>query len=217
MLIGIHLENIRRCAARYRLVQDTSGNSFVQAKPYFAYNGGGQLELHHVPSPKEVVPPDQFPKEQHPYVDWSGERARHAWLRKAINRMGPGVKDFVQRFSKYQPLPEYDSSQSPSWLLMKAILQKWASELTRPAIIFPLPLYQYTEETASPRGVQARFAELSGLPNCTIFDPLNDFLQYSPAERRAFRFEQDQHYSPAAHKALAESLVKPISKFRQAG
>jgi len=215
VLIGIHLENIRRCAARYRLGQDISGNFFVHAKPYFIFEPDGQLTLHHVPTPKDIVPPEQFPADQHEFVDWSGQRQRHAWLRKSINRMGPGVKDLVQRWSKYQPLPEYDDPHHPAWLLMKAILRKWSGELTRPAIIFPMPLYQYIEETASPQGVQARFAELADLPNCTIYDPLPDLRSYSPEERRGFRYPHDLHYSPRGHKALAESLAKPIGRLRQ--
>jgi hypothetical protein len=127
-----------------------------------------------------------------------------------INRMGPEVKDRVQRLSRFQPLTAYNSSDDPAWRLMKAILKMWTSQLTKPAVIVPIPLYHYVEKTASSKAYQARFQELSTLPQVTIHDPLPAFHRYSASERRGFRFERDCHLTPAAHRVLAESLVGAI-------
>jgi carbamoyltransferase len=127
-----------------------------------------------------------------------------------VNRMGPKFKDLVQRVTRFNPLPEYDDPNCESWRLMKAILRQWDSELEHPAIVFPIPLYQCVEETVSPRGVQARFAELSDLQHTTVYDPLADLRAYPATQRRGFRFATDAHPTPEGHRALAESLANPI-------
>jgi lysophospholipase L1-like esterase len=140
-------------------------------------------------------------------------------LRKAINKLGPGIKDFAVRFTRYQPLPVYDHPDDARWKLMRGVLLKWIGELHRPAIIFVIPLYHYIEETASPDGYQARMGELNGLPNVTLVDALAEFHKHPPSERRKFRFQRDAHPSPAGHRVLAESLagaIRPMLDRKQA-
>ena len=59
---------------------------------------------------------------------------------------------------------------------------------------------------------QRRFAELSNLASVTVHDPLSDLVRYTPAERRAFRFDRDCHPTPAGHRALAASIAPAIEK-----
>jgi carbamoyltransferase len=113
----------------------------------------------------------------------------------------------VQRVTRYQPLPGYDRPDHPDWRLLEAILRRWLGELTVPAVVCPLPLYQYVEGTASPAAYQARFRSLADPPRVSVHDPLPDFRAHPPAERRRFRFEHDVHPTPAAHRVLAASLA----------
>ena len=201
VVIGVLVENIRRVAARYRPSATGEGDEVLLAKPYYSLTESGDLELSHVPVPRKPLSLSELSEED---VDRGG---RHEWIRKAVNRMGPQVKDTVQRLTRYQPLPQYDSATDPSWELMKAILERWIGEVEAPVILMPIPLYQYVEETASAKAYQARFRELENKPRVTVHDPLPDFWRYTKAERRGFRFERDCHLTPAAHRLMAESLA----------
>jgi carbamoyltransferase len=209
-VMAVQYDNIRRCAAQFRLLIDGEGRMFVQAKPYFALECSGQLNLHHVPPPKEMVKPDEVPLELRSLVDWSGMQGRHAGLRKFISRLGPRAKDFIQWLTRFQPCPDYNRPDNPAWQLQKAILQHWASELKTPGIIFPIPPYQYIEGSSSARQFQARFTELNSLPNCRLQDPLAELRSYPLNQRRGFRYADDPHTTPSGHRALAQSLAKAI-------
>ena len=135
------------------------------------------------------------------------------WLRKLVNKMGGPVKDAAQRISGYQPLPEYDDPQGAEWTLLKSILKKWTDEFSAPAIIMPIPLYHYVEETASPDACRERFGEASFRKGVKIHDPLPDYYAIDQSERRSLRFEKDIHPTPAHHRLLADSLSKAVIPF----
>lgn len=207
VVIAVQVENIRRVASRFRLSQMASGESVLLAKPYFEFNEGGALLLKGVPVKNAPIRLDELPAEEQGYVDQGG---RMLWLRQAINRVGGPVKQVVQRVSKYQPLPEYDDPKGSEWTLMKAILKQWIGECEKPVIVMPVPLYHYVEQTASPAGYRARFAEIASLDGVTLHDPMPDYLSVPKAELRGFRFETDIHPTPAHHRLLAESLSRPV-------
>lgn len=127
------------------------------------------------------------------------------------------MKDYIQWITQYQPCPDYNRADGSAWLLQKAILKQWASELKTPGIIFPIPPYQYIERTSSARHFQARFAELQGLPNCTVVNPLAELQSYPHTLRRGFRFTFDPHPTPEGHAALAQSLAKAIRPLIKSG
>src|SRR5205085_10087125 len=118
------------------------------------------------------------------------EGGRFALLRQVATALG--AKEFLQRHTHYQPLPEYDSAESPAWQLMRAILAKWVGETEKnKVLLMPLPLHHSVEELADPAPYQARFAELARDLGCALHDPLPDLLRCSAEERRRFRFEKD--------------------------
>jgi len=213
VLIGVLVENIRRIASRFRPYQDAEGRPLVLAKPYFSLEPDGGLRLHQVPVPRHPMDESALGREDRARVDRGG---RLPWLRQVVGRAGPRVKDLAQRLTRYQPLPEYDRSDGPEWRLMKAILQKWISEVRVPAVVCPIPLYHYVEGSASPRSYRARFRELEGR-GAVVHDPLDDLRRHSPEERRAFRFPSDCHLTPAGHRALAGSLAPCLESFMAAG
>jgi hypothetical protein len=209
VVIGVLVENIRRVVARYRPYESDSGEILLSPKPYYLLDARGDLRLQQVPVPNEAVVPRDLPAADRSYVDSGGG---HEWLRRLAGLLGPGVKDFLQRASHYQPLPAYDNPDDPDWKLLKAILRHWVQELKTPVVIMPIPLYQYIEETSSAANYQRRFDELRSLANVTVHDPLPDLLDYSPNERRAFRFARDCHLTPAGHRALFASLAPVVER-----
>lgn len=206
VVIAVLVENIRRVAARYRQYATLDGQELVLAKPYFELGADGELTLRHVPVPKEPVPEASLGEERDE-VDRGG---RFEWLRSTVNRLGPTVKDLAQRVSRYQPLPHYDSPDHDDWRLLRAILSRWIAECRATVVLFPLPVYQYVEDSASPDGYRARFEELARDTGATLHDPLPDLRSFPLAERRSFRFEVDCHPTPKAHRILAESLAPTV-------
>ena len=119
-IIAVLVENIRRVAARYRASRDRAGNVSLVAKPFFTLSGD-RLELGHVPVPKRPLREDEVTDESE-YVDRGG---RLEPLRRMVRRLG--LKDVVQRATRYQPVPAYDDRENRDWRLMRAILRRWIS------------------------------------------------------------------------------------------
>jgi carbamoyltransferase len=144
-------------------------------------------------------------------VDQGG---RFLMLRKLAAALG--VRETLQKLTRYQPLPHYDSASHPDWLLMRALLTHWVTSLHRPVLLMPLPLPQHLDETCDPSGYQARFAELARDLGCRLHDPLPDLLRIPADERRRLRWEQDIHFTPSGHAALAASMQPVLSDMLQA-
>ncbi len=209
VVIGILVENIRRVVARLRPFISAEGEDLVLAKPYYRLEDSGELTLYNVPVPEDPIQPKDLSPEDRAFLDQGG---RMVWLRQTVNAMGSQVKEFAQKVTGYQPLPEYDDPDGEAWQLMKAILVKWIGEMNRPVVICPIPLYQYIEGTASPEGYRARFRELEEIEGVVVHDPLDDFLAHPAEARRNFRFPKDCHLTSAAHQVLAESLAPRIQE-----
>lgn len=214
VIVGILVENVRRIAARYRIVHQANGSERVAAKPYFTLDSGA-LTLHHAPVPRELKTLESLPEAERRWVDVGGPKPR---LRGIVKALGPRVKAMVQRITRYQPVPAFSRPDHPDWLLMRAILEQWISESETPVILVPIPLYQFIEETADARPYQARFAELSAVSGVHVHDPLADFHALPPGSaRRAMRFPTDVHLTPAAHELLGRSLARAVRRYMSVG
>ncbi|RJG27462.1 SGNH/GDSL hydrolase family protein [Massilia cavernae] len=206
LVIAVFVENIRRVMAHYRPHRDADGRERIYAKPYFALDQG-KLALRNVPPRSTPFELDELSPAEQGAVDTGG---RFGFLRKVVNAVG--AKDAVQRLTRYQPLPAYDAPSHPGWLLMRAILAEWIRAAPRPVVLMPLPLPQHLDGACDAGPYQARFAELAAEVKCTLHDPLPAFMAYPAAERRAFRWETDIHYTPAGHRALADSLAPVLQR-----
>ena len=206
VVIAVYVENIRRVVAGYRILQDEHGRKHLYAKPYFTLDQG-QLELHQVPPKPEPIEEDELPPEEFGLVDRSG---RFPLLRKAVAALG--VKEVVQRLTHYQPVPGYDSPDTPDWMLMRAILAMWVRAANKPVIIMPIPLSQHMDRLSDARPYQARFRELAADLGCTLHDPLPDIMKHSAEERRSFRWEKDPHFTPKGNAVVADSLAPVIRR-----
>lgn len=201
VVIAVFVENVRRVVARYRPHLDEAGRKRIYAKPYYTLERE-ELRLHHVPPRPEPFEAHELAPGESDTIDRGG---RFLLLRKVVTALG--VKETVQRLTHYQPVPGYDSRDTPDWRLMRAILAQWIRAIDKPVLIMPIPLPQHVDEMCDASSYQARFAELATELGCTLHDPLPDLLRYSPAQRRRFRWETDIHFTPEGHDALARSLA----------
>ena len=206
LVIAVFVENIRRVMAHYRPHRDADGRERIYAKPYFSLDGD-KLQLCNVPPRPTPFEMDELPPSEQGAVDLGG---RFPLLRKIVNAVG--AKDAVQRLTRYQPLPEYDSANTEGWRLMRAILSEWIGKSRMPVVLMPLPLPQHLDGACDASGYQARFAELAAETACTLHDPLPAFMRYGAAERRGFRWQADIHFTPAGHRALADSLAPVLQR-----
>lgn len=206
LILAVTVENIGRVASRFRPYVDERGETVVYAKPYYVLEGG-RLALKNVPVAKEPVSKSELGEEESKHTDWG---LPFAGLRKVARQLG--LRDLAQKVTHFQPVPDYRTPDNPKWLVMRAILEEWITASRAPVILMPVPLFPFVEGTSDPTHYQARFRELAEATGCTLHDPLPDFQKYSPAERRAFRFERDVHLTPAGHAALAASLEPVVER-----
>jgi carbamoyltransferase len=120
------------------------------------------------------------------------------------------IKDIGKKFTKYQPLVEYNDPANAAWCLMRAILTRWIREHPKPVLLMPIPVYNFVEEMSAPTACHERFREVCEANGCFFHDPLEDLLRYPLTQRRAFRYAKDPHPTPAGHIALARSLQTAV-------
>jgi len=210
LVVAIWIENIARIVARsMKFAADTPEGYRLFARPYFTLEEGGELALHQVPVPRDPIDPATLPPEEAPYPSGAPDRGR---MRDLVYRLGPRAARLARRLSGSYPDWQYQSADSAPWLLMRAILERWAAESPTPMLVVPLPLAQHFDEVASPAGYRARFAELAAAPSISVHDPLPDLLRHPRAARRAFRFPVDVHPTAEGHRVLGESLAAAIRR-----
>lgn len=206
LIIAILVENIRRVASHYRYYENDQGKALVFAKPYYELENN-ELVLKQCPPTKTPIEEKDLPDSEKKTIDTGG---RFKPLRKLVIKSG--VKELVQKSIRYQPVPEYNDTNNPVWLIMRKILENWIIQHQKPVILMPIPLYQHIEETSDASAYQMRFQELADATGCTLHDPLTDLLEYTPEQRRKFRFEHDVHLTPKGHEAIAASIAPVIKK-----
>lgn len=206
LVIAVLVENIRRVVAHYRVWNDEAGKPVCYAKPYYDYIDH-KLVLKNVPPPKEPIAASGLPEAVRKSLDQGG---RFPVIDKVVTRLG--IKDIVQKISRYQPVPEYSNAGNPAWQLLRAILQDWIASHPGPVLLMSLPLYQHVEEMSDPSHYQERFQELAKSTGCAYYDPLPDLLKYPQKERRGFRFSKDPHPTKQGHAALVACLAPIVKK-----
>ena len=209
LILAVTVENISRVNARFRPYLNERGETVIYAKPYYVLTDHG-LELKNVPVAREPLEKAELGGDDTEHVDWGLPFAN---LRKLARTFG--IRDLAQKVTHFQPVPDYRSADNPKWLVMRGILEDWIARSPVPVLLIPIPLFPFVEGTSDPTDYQARFRELAAATACVLHDPLSDLQNYSPVERRSFRFEKDVHLTPAGHAALAASLVPVVEKLFQ--
>jgi hypothetical protein len=207
VIIGLHIDNIRRVNIRHCVFRNSQNKEVIYAKPYYTLNDG-ELVLHHVPVPRALRSREDMSPEEMPYVLL--RTPKYARLRKLAKALG--LRPVYNTIVKHSPAPEYDKPDNPAWQLLRAILKNWIEGCEVPVLLFLVPIWQFVEGNSDPSNYQARFAELARETGCYLHDPLADLREYSIAERRGFRFPGDDHFTPAGHNALAVSLATAVRR-----
>ncbi|MEX0641418.1 MAG: hypothetical protein WD468_01890 [Pirellulales bacterium] len=206
LVIGMHVENIGQVIHRFRPYKDADGNEVIYAKPYYLLERE-DLVLHHVPVPKAPLTRATMSADDARYVDWG---VPYAGIRDVVKKLG--MRDLMQKITRFQPVPDYESPGRAKWLLLRKILETWIRGSKTPVLVFLVPMWPFIEESSDPTDYQARFRELADDTGCYLHDPLPDLWKYAASERRAFRFKVDPHFTPRAHAALAASLASAIER-----
>lgn len=200
LIIAVFLENIRRVISHYRNFRNEKGEIATYAKPYFVLENG-KLLLKNVPPPRQPIDPLNLPDFE---KDKVYQGSPHPTVGKLASKFG--LKDFIQKNIRYQPLPEYNSPHNPAWIILCAILDEWIDNHSKPVLLMVIPQDQYIRGFADPSPYQARFREFASRSKCTFYDPLPELLRYPIEEREKFRL-QDYHYTSMGHAALAASMT----------
>ena len=196
------VENINRIAHRYRpAIERSTGEIIIIAKPYFTLEHG-KLCRHHVPVPRLRIPISEASQKILKDVDFSGK------FRDFIHHYFPLFKEKLIKLLKIAPYPQYSRSDNRHWNLMKALLQGFISKAQgKKVVIAPLPTYHYIEGLSKPAYLR-RFQELKeDNPDLYIIDLLAYFKKLTPSEKRKCRYKRDIHYTPFAHRIVANALM----------
>ncbi|WCL51247.1 SGNH/GDSL hydrolase family protein [Leptospira sp. GIMC2001] len=201
IVIGLQVENIQRNTVKNRMWSDRDGQPLLVPKPWFEMSAQGDLKLMGVPVPAPYKADSKnVSKEGH-----------FAILRNLVNMLGSDFKNIVQKLTRYQPLPDYNSAHNSSWQLMKSILTQWIADAKVPVIIAVIPVYQYVQSSARYSNIRKRFDEFSKSSGATVFHVIDELWKYPIDIRKTFRFQNDSHLTPLAHKVIGEALSKELA------
>jgi hypothetical protein len=182
------------------------GEELWMPKPCFTLNAD-ELVLHNTPVPRKLLP--------------ENEAAKHLELStrgRLYETLFPGTPQQTAILVKLyyaltKPYSGYESAESASWKLMRAILERFIKEIEEKRVfIMPLPdAYHYF--FGIPPTYLARYHELrNGKENCVVVDALPFFKRLSHEERRDCVSETN-HYSPLGHSIIAGAISDSIEKY----
>lgn len=218
LIIGVFVENIRRVAARFRPYFDENGEKVLYAKPYYSLVNG-ELVLHCVPPPKKPVAADHSdgPKGQHVFQTERYPVAKRIFKRMMTSNtlrsifLAGGLRDFLLRLSRYQPITEYRDEQGEAWQVMRAIIVESISQHDRPVMLMPIPLYHHVAKVADPHDYQVRLKEATEAGGGIFFDPTEALSKCNGAKRRSLYFERDGHLTKKGHEELAKVMADSVA------
>jgi len=177
------------------------------AKPYFLLEGDN-LTLHNTPVPKTGLISDEDAAKYRalPEPETGGNTAfTLPWK----------LPHFLRTklwYALTRPYAGYESDESPSWRLMRAILERFIGEVKgKPTFIVPLPDYAHYLCGVAPTYL-ARYERLHDLStDCIVVDPLTHFNRLSFEERRKCVSKED-HYTAFGHQVLAKAISDALEK-----
>lgn len=208
VIIAPLVENIRRnlVDAMPNITHD--GVRFMRPKPYFELRDS-DLVLQNTPVPRVKV----FAKTQNNHNSTRTsvliDKLRH------LNNKYEIKKNVARLFGlKINLYPEYRSSQTSAWKLMRKIMLQWIEEVKVPVIVVPIPWYLHYEESSvySAETYLERFQELEINNRIKVCDPLRFFNTFTYDQKREFTFLHDKHLTPKGHTALAEAILPQLKE-----
>ncbi len=213
------IENIRRNLANYRVALDPGTKQQVLVpKPRFELIEG-HLKLRGVPIPARKIPFEEASKDLWAQTDFAGSAA-HPSLQAQMKSLANGIlsalrlKNTIYRMIPREPFPEYKNPSSSSWLLMSAILRRF-KELSgsRPLVVAPLVYDSYLYHRMASHYIR-RFHSLEENPGIYFVNALPYFRHLTGAEIKKCFLSNDCHYSPFAHRILADALLAELNRLK---
>lgn len=197
LVLAFTPENIERI-----LMRERAG----RPKPYFTLDYG-ELRLHNHPVPFSPAP-EQLPDGRSRYALGASPLRRSALWQLLL----AGIRPVALRAGLYRPYAElYDGAAGA---LLERILAEFEREAGDRVLIFaPLPTYHYIEYDLAP-DYERVYETASAAAGGTYVDVLAAFRRLTPAQRRAARFRFDQHYTPLAHRVVADALLPAVTAAR---
>ena len=190
VMVVIYLENIRRLGPDY-VPQLADGTGLcVYLKPRFELSGGA------------LVPPTPpVPRISTAEALLDPEEAQTLrWLKAQRAARSPA-----------EAFPEYASSQTPPWALMRAILEAWNHASRTPLILVTVPPVGCLD-LADQWAHHARFQELTEATNITWIDLVAPLRAQAPSQQRKLRFETDVHLTRTGHGVVADILTPVVAE-----
>ncbi len=203
IIIAPAIETIRKLTTHYEVTLDEHGAQKCYARPYFDLVDG-KLIRGNVPLPGGYIDMENLPKTEKAKVHRGNPFAKVGDLLQKAR-----LKDALLERMQYQPFPEYDSPNTPTWQIMSAILTEWVAHSPKPVLVIPLPRFIYVKELASAKNYQARFQEVASETSCFLYDPLPDIQKLSIAERRKMYYLEG-HLTPQGHSLMAKIIAPHI-------
>jgi lysophospholipase L1-like esterase len=222
VVIALYVENIRRLSYRILQSRDVSGEWSFRPKPYYELVDGEPV-LHNVPVPKQAWTEDTLPDELRPHVYayadstiFASPAGKHVALLRRLVPDGAArraAKAVVQPFRRFQPLPEYDTPDNPSWLLLRALLTTWIEESRTPVLLVTIPHHTVVAGTSDPSNYQKRFRELAAETGCDLYDPLSDLLEFGADAQGELWSSSFGHLTVDGHQAMASALEPVFRRY----
>jgi hypothetical protein len=220
LVISLYVETVRRISRGVVQSRDRDGSVLYYAKPYFSLGDDG-LTLHNTPVRKEAWTDETLPETFRDQVYAYTERdllAGHQQAARRLKTLLPiaplrrALRKLAVQATAYQPVPDYDSPESPSWCLLREILREWIARSPVPVLLVTLPHYAYFLDGADPAGYLQRYTELTAEISCGYYDALEDMLALPEPERASIWSKESGHLSRRGHEMLANWLEPHISR-----
>jgi len=179
-----------------------------QPKPYFTLSEN-RLVLHNVPVPRKPLPVEEVAADREAFTDLD----TNPYTVRIFQLIPQSIKK-SKRFERLslafrRPYSGYDSKESESWLLTRAICQRFIQQVGgKPVLIVPIPTHHHIEMDIDTNYVE-RFMELNDAGgSCFVTDVLPYFKRLSPENRLKCCLENDslRHYSPQGHRIVADAI-----------
>jgi len=226
IVLGVFVENIERIKVAYREAIDrVTRKHRLVPKPYFTLEKDG-LQLHNVPVPIERPLVENVDSNRYQAIvpskwrwifnvlDVYRNHSKLGGVREFHERYLPWLRPMALRAAGFQPYPDYKRSDSPGWLLLQAIIQRFVEEAAPiPVLLLPIPAFFYFYDGVSP--IYQRLFEGLGarVPRLHVMDLTTPLSQRPRTDRRNLVFRRDKtHFSPHGHRVLAQLIAEEIRK-----
>ena len=172
------------------------------AKPYFLLEGDN-LALHNSPVPKTGLLSQEEAAKSRSLSELEAEGSTKTFR---LPWKTPSSFSTKLWFALTRPYSGYESDETRSWQLMRAILERFIGEVKgKPIFIVPLPHYAHYSFGVAPTYL-ARYEKLHDPSNdCTVVDPLPQFKRLSSEDLRKCT-SKEAHYSVFGHQVLAKAI-----------